>query len=63
MHESLQAFISELDRSGEIEHLVDALKEHRDQGSAQDILLQALTNCRQKIEQASKVSAAAAGAH
>jgi len=59
---ALQAFISELERSGAIDHLVGALEEHREQGSAGYLLLQALTNCRQKIEEASKVSAATAGA-
>ena len=59
---ALQAFISELERSGAIEHLVDALNENRERSAAPDILLQVLTSCRTKIEQAGKVSAAAAGA-
>ena len=59
---ALQAFISELERSGAIEDLVDALKENHGHASASDILMQALTSCRQKIEEAGKVSAAAAGA-
>jgi hypothetical protein len=59
---ALQAYISELERSGAIDNLVEALEEHREQGSAGSILLQALTNCREKIEEAGKVSAATAGA-
>lgn len=59
---ALQAFISELERSGAIENLVEALEEHREQGSAGNILLQTLTHCRQKIGEAGKVSAATAGA-
>jgi HEAT repeat protein len=58
---ALQAFISELERSGAIDSLVEAFEEHREQGSAGNILLQALTSCRQKIEQAGKASAAVAG--
>jgi HEAT repeat protein len=60
---ALQAFTSELERSGAIDTLVDALAGHREQGSAGDILLHALANCRKTIEHTSKVSAAAAGAH
>ena len=60
---ALQAFISELERSGAIDSLVEGLEEHREQGSAGGILLQALTNCRKKIEQAGQASAAAAGGH
>jgi len=60
---AMAAFTSELERSGAIDTLVDALAGHREQGSAGDILLQALTNCRKTMEQTGKVSAAAAGAH
>ena len=60
---ALQAFTSELERSGAIDTLVDALAGHREQGSAGDILLHALANCRKTMEHTSKVSAAAAGAH
>jgi len=58
---ALQAFISELERSGAIDSLLLALEEHRDPGSAGHILLEVLTNGRKKIEQAGKASAAAAG--
>ena len=60
---ALQAFISELERSGAIDNLVEAVKGQGKHGPAGNILLQALTNCREKIEQAGRVSAAAAGAH
>jgi HEAT repeat protein len=59
---ALQAFISELERSGAIDDLVQALQQPQEQDSARDILLQALTSCRKKIEQADKVFAASAGA-
>jgi HEAT repeat protein len=59
---ALQAFISELERSGAIDNLMEALAEHREGDPAGSILLRALTDCRQKIEKAGKVSAATAGA-
>lgn len=59
---ALQAFISELERSGAIENLIAALKQRQGQ-NAGNILLQTLNICRQDIEQAGKVFAAAAGAH
>jgi HEAT repeat protein len=59
---ALQAFISELERSGAIDHLENALRKNGDSSVASEILMQTLTNCRQKIEQAGKVSMAAAGA-
>jgi HEAT repeat protein len=60
---ALQAFISELERSGAIDNLVKALKERHEQNDARNILLQTLTVCRQNIEQAGKVFAASAGGH
>jgi HEAT repeat protein len=60
---ALQAFISELERSGSMDNLLDALEENREESPAPDILLQALTDCRQQIEAAGKVFAASAGAH
>jgi HEAT repeat protein len=59
---ALQAFISELERSGAIENLVEALEQQREHNAARNILLQTLNVCRQNIEQAGKVHAAAAGA-
>jgi HEAT repeat protein len=59
---ALQAFVSELERSGAINRLVDTLQVNRQESLAGDLLFQTLLNCREKIEQASKVSAAAAGA-
>jgi len=60
---ALQAFISELERSGAIENLVEALEQQREQNAARNILLQTLDVCRQNIEQAGKVHSAASGAH
>jgi HEAT repeat protein len=59
---ALQAFVSELERSGAIDRVVDVLHANREQSAAGDVLLQTVINCRKKIEQAGKVSAAAAGA-
>jgi HEAT repeat protein len=60
---ALQAFISELERSGSIETLVETLEERQEQNAARDILLQTLHACRQNIEKAGKVFSASAGAH
>jgi hypothetical protein len=60
---ALQAFISELERSGSIENLVEVLEERQEQNAARNILLQTLHACRQNIEKAGKVFAASAGAH
>ena len=57
---ALQAFISELERSGAIGQVVEALEQHRDD-SAQSILLDALSVGRENMELASKASRAAAG--
>ncbi|HYB76982.1 MAG TPA: HEAT repeat domain-containing protein [Candidatus Bathyarchaeia archaeon] len=59
---ALQAFISELERSGAIENLVEALENHPGQNAARNILLRTLNVCRQDIEQANKAFAAAGGA-
>lgn len=59
---ALQTFISELERSGAIENLVEALERHQEHQAARDILLQTLNVCRRNIEQAGKVVGAAAGA-
>jgi HEAT repeat protein len=58
---ALQAFISELERSGEVDHLIEALQNQHDRNAARDILLQTLSATRQNIEQASKPMAASAG--
>lgn len=60
---ALQAFISELERSGAIENLVDALQKNQDQNTARNILLQTLDITRQKIAPEVKPLAASAGAH
>lgn len=59
---ALQAFVSELERSGAIEKVVDILEEHPDENSARNILLQTLNVARNKIEQEGKVFAFSAGA-
>lgn len=59
---ALQAFVSELERSGATESLVDILEEHPGENSARNILLQTLHATRQKIEQEGKALAASAGA-
>ena len=59
---ALQAFISELERSGAIDGLLKALEEHHEPGSAANILLDVQTKGRKKLEQSGQASAAAAGA-
>ena len=55
---ALQAFISELERSGAIDNVVDALEKYRDYSSVQALLLQALNEGRKNMEEAAKASAA-----
>jgi HEAT repeat protein len=57
---ALQAFISELERSGTIGQVVEALEDNR-QDSAQNILLEALRTGRQNMELNKKAKHAAAG--
>jgi HEAT repeat protein len=59
---ALQAFISELERSGAIEKLVDALQKNQDQNTARNILLETLDVTRQKIAPEVKPLASSAGA-
>ncbi len=59
---ALQAFVSELERSGATENLVYILKEHPGESAARNILLRTLNITRQKIEQEGKTFAASAGA-
>ena len=59
---ALQAFVSELERSGTIDHVVHALEGDANHNSAHEALLQALVAGRNKVETAAKVVAAAAGA-
>ncbi len=59
---ALQAFVSELERSGATDNLVYILKEHPGENSARNILLQTLHVTRQKIEQEGKTFAVSAGA-
>jgi HEAT repeat protein len=58
---ALQAFVSELERSGAIENLVDILEEPPDKNSARNILLQTLDVTRHKIEREGKAFAASGG--
>jgi HEAT repeat protein len=60
---ALQAFISELERSGAIENLVEALEKRQEQNTARNILLQTLNLTRQNLKQETKILAAAPGAH
>lgn len=57
---ALQAFISELERSGALDQVVEALEQHRDD-SAQSILLDALSIGRQNMELATRAHRATAG--
>lgn len=59
---ALQAFISELERSGAIEALVDALEKRQQQPEAGNILLQTLNVTRNKIEHEGKALAVSGGA-
>ena len=59
---ALQAFISELERSGAIENLIDALEKRHEQNAAHKILLQTLNVTRHKIEQEGRALVASAGA-
>jgi HEAT repeat protein len=58
---ALQAFISELERSGSIEVLAEALEKHDEQTAARNILLHTLDVTRHKIEQESKAVGTSAG--
>jgi HEAT repeat protein len=59
---ALQAFISELERTGAIDQMINDIEEHRASGEASEMLLQALNSCRARIEQSSKAATAVAGA-
>lgn len=59
---ALQAFISELERSGAVERVIEALEQHQQRDKAHNILLETLRTARQKIEQEGKAVAASAGA-
>jgi HEAT repeat protein len=64
---ALQAFISELERSGAIETLVEALtksnEKNNGQNVAHDVLLQTLDAARQNIARKAKALTVVAGAH
>lgn len=58
---ALQAFVSELERSGTIDKLVHALQGQVNHNAAHDALLHALTVGRERVEMAAKATAAGAG--
>jgi HEAT repeat protein len=58
---ALQAFISELERSGTIDKVVQALESEATHNSAHDALLHALTAGRTRVEMAAKAMSAHAG--
>lgn len=63
---ALQAFISELERTGEIEHVIGSLGESSDPRSARSILLEILRNAGRDVENAATSATSdsvAAGAH
>ena len=60
---ALQAFISELERSGQMENIMEVLEKSADHPSAGRSLLEILANGRQQVEKATTlVAAAVAGA-
>jgi HEAT repeat protein len=58
---ALQAFVSELERSGAIDKVVHALEGPANRSSAHDALLQAVAASRKQVEMAAKTMAAAGG--
>jgi HEAT repeat protein len=58
---ALQAFVSELERSGSIQDVVEALQGRTGRDGAQQSLLQALTAGQKKVEEAAKAMSASAG--
>jgi HEAT repeat protein len=60
---ALQAFVSELERSGAIEILIEALEKNNEQNVAHHVLLHALDAARQNIRYKAKALSVVAGAH
>jgi hypothetical protein len=58
---ALQAFVSELERSGTIDNVVHALEGQATHNSAHDVLLRALAAGRSRVEMAAKAMSAHAG--
>ena len=58
---ALQAFVSELERTGATERLLEALHKSGDSAAAAQILLQAIANSRKELSKSVELSAAAAG--
>jgi HEAT repeat protein len=59
---ALQAFVSELERSGAIEKIVSGF-DGSDHHSAETALMEVVTKARERVELSGKTVAAAAGAH
>ena len=59
---ALQAFVSELERSGAIEKIVSGF-DGSDDHSAETALMEVVTKARKRVELTGKAAAAAAGAH
>jgi HEAT repeat protein len=59
---ALQAFVSELERSGAMDKVIQAIVEHSQDASGK-LLLDALTNSKGVLQQGALVSAASAGGH
>jgi len=58
---ALQAFVSELERTGATERLLEVLHKSGDSAAAAQILLQAIANSRKELSKSVELSAAAAG--
>ena len=58
---ALQAFVSELERTGATERLLEVLHKSGDSAAAAQILLQAIANSRNELSKSVERSAAAAG--
>ena len=58
---ALQAFVSELERTGAIERLLEVLHKSGDSAAGAQILLQAIANSRKELSKSVELSAAAAG--
>jgi HEAT repeat protein len=58
---ALQAFVSELERTGATERLLEVLHKSGDSAATAQILLQAIANSRKELSKSVERSAAAAG--
>ncbi|HZQ67474.1 MAG TPA: HEAT repeat domain-containing protein [Terriglobales bacterium] len=60
---ALQAFISELERSGAVEKVVALLESQQGSGPAKALLLEALSDGKKRLEKTALANSAAAGGH